>query len=148
MLVKKGIRGFKVKSVDSCDDACGAVIVCCLLGRPYGLCNPSWGSLEMILSLDKGKLTKHQWWRDRITASNCLKHVYASLTMVLNGLERTFSMLCSTVYLSAWQYGDNWFANTIIFTTSLFAFCCIPLRSYSFSSFWQKSLPISCRLPF
>jgi ribosomal protein S18 acetylase RimI-like enzyme len=52
--------GFEARTVDSCDEACGSVLVCCLLGRPYGFCNPSWGSLEMEMFLDRGKRTKMQ----------------------------------------------------------------------------------------
>jgi ribosomal protein S18 acetylase RimI-like enzyme len=43
--------GFTAKSVDCCDEACGAVFVCCLMGRPYGMCNEGWGAIEMEMIL-------------------------------------------------------------------------------------------------
>lgn len=49
--------GFKIKSVDCCDEACGAFFVCILLGRPFGFCNPSWGSAYMEKHLDRSNPT-------------------------------------------------------------------------------------------
>lgn len=46
--------GFEIKPVDCVDNVCGAILVCCFLGRPYGLCNREWGSVEMELILERG----------------------------------------------------------------------------------------------
>jgi ribosomal protein S18 acetylase RimI-like enzyme len=45
--------GFQGKTNDdACDDCCEALIICCLLGRPYGCCNPKWGATDMVKSLN------------------------------------------------------------------------------------------------
>jgi ribosomal protein S18 acetylase RimI-like enzyme len=42
--------GFVAEEVDCCDSLCGAGIVFCLLGRPYGCC-AQWGSTDMYKKL-------------------------------------------------------------------------------------------------
>jgi len=46
--------GLEIQPVDDCDECCGAVIICCLMGRPYGCCNREWGSVEMKMNIDRG----------------------------------------------------------------------------------------------
>ena len=40
-------KGFVKKPIDAVEDCCGVCIVCCLMGRPYGLCSPHFGGLDM-----------------------------------------------------------------------------------------------------
>jgi ribosomal protein S18 acetylase RimI-like enzyme len=41
-------KGFAEKpEEDECEYCCGVVFVCCLMGRPYGLCSPHVGAFDM-----------------------------------------------------------------------------------------------------
>ena len=48
--------GFEAKEVDGCEQCIGGCVVCCLFGRPYGVCDPHWGSVDMKKSLTPGTL--------------------------------------------------------------------------------------------
>lgn len=39
--------GFAVDSADPCDQSAMVVLTCCLMGRPYGLCDPHFGLTNM-----------------------------------------------------------------------------------------------------
>lgn len=43
--------GFQGKKQDECDQCIVSCIVCCLVGRPYDLCNPHCGAVDMSKSL-------------------------------------------------------------------------------------------------
>ena len=45
--------GFIPKEQDGIDKCCGAFVVCVLFGRPYGFCDPQWGSIEMEMTLKR-----------------------------------------------------------------------------------------------
>ena len=39
--------GFVAQPVDACEWAIAGCIVCLVVGRPYGLCDPHWGAVDM-----------------------------------------------------------------------------------------------------
>jgi ribosomal protein S18 acetylase RimI-like enzyme len=43
--------GFQTVPSDPLDDCCGAAVVFFFMGRPYGLCNPGWGSISMEMQV-------------------------------------------------------------------------------------------------
>ena len=43
--------GFRVKVEDPCDQCVNGCCVLCLAGRPYGICNPHWGAVDMAKPL-------------------------------------------------------------------------------------------------
>lgn len=43
--------GFKTVPSNPIDDCCGAAVVFFFLGRPYGLCDPGWGSISMEMKV-------------------------------------------------------------------------------------------------
>ena len=40
-------KGFVKKQSDPCDTCCSIIIICWLMGRPYGLCSPHVGGMDM-----------------------------------------------------------------------------------------------------
>jgi ribosomal protein S18 acetylase RimI-like enzyme len=49
--------GFEIKPLQmGCFYASSAaILICCFFGRPYGLCNREWGSVEMEMILERGE---------------------------------------------------------------------------------------------
>lgn len=46
--------GFSIQKSGDCEDeCCGAMLVCILFGRPYGICDEGWGSVEMEMTLER-----------------------------------------------------------------------------------------------
>ena len=43
--------GFVAKTSDPCEDAIGGCVVCLLVGRPYGVCDPHCGAADMTKML-------------------------------------------------------------------------------------------------
>ena len=44
--------GFVVVPEDPCEQCVGCCVVTCLMGRPYGLCDPHFGGVEMKMVLE------------------------------------------------------------------------------------------------
>lgn len=46
--------GFDIKPLNNClGECCGAILLCCYYGRPYGMCRKEWGAVEMELLIER-----------------------------------------------------------------------------------------------